>query len=604
MSSDQESADRQRWDELKALFNDAVERPRDDWPAVVDGVRNRDPALADELQRLLDGHQQTLIHLGTVGPEPLEPGAVLGPYVIAGFIGEGGMGQVYRARDDRLGRDVAIKVLHPDLAHDPDRRSRMEREARALAQLNHPNIVAVYDVGDHRGAPFIVSELLDGETLRERLGRADSTGPLDGGTAVAIVAAVADALGAAHRRGIVHRDIKPENIFLTSDGRTKVLDFGIAKQLGGEARGDVTAEGAVVGTLGYMAPEQLRGDPAASATDVYACGVVLYELLAGARPFADGSQAVQIGAILHQPAPPLSRQAPALSALVERCLDKRPEARFADGGELAAALRRLPALDAGPARRSAGTWGVAAALAVAVVMGGIAASRWWQGTGDTGRTPVEAEVAVSTAEPAPTTATAAPPVEQRVERPVEALRSPARSATAPADRTTSARPANPGATPASPSAEPPPVAAVPPTPAPTVPAPQALSGVWTVTEQIAEDVQSIDCRGSGALQVSDDDGLLGGGLKLKRDCTDARRGTTDSTESTAGLSAGTSAGDDVSFVTRVVDDGLATTCRYSGRVVGSTRGTMAGEVTCEARSVGVDAVLTLRGSWRATRVAP
>ena len=312
------------------------------------GLRDRDPEQADQLKRLLDGHMDVLIQVDPRDPDDIAPGTTIGPYVIAGLIGEGGMGRVYRAKDARLGRDVAIKVLPPDLTHDRERRVRMEREALAMGMLNHPNIVTVHDIGDYRGSPYIVSELLEGKTLREHVtGERGASVRLEPEAAVEIVAAVAGALGAAHARGIVHRDIKPENVFLCRDGRIKVLDFGIAKLVDGETSANATMTGAIVGTLGYITPEQLRGQPVRPEADVYACGVVLYELLAGARPFAGDSQAALIGAILLQPAPRLAGVAPALDALVARCLAKEPDARCAHGTALAGELRALRGVVAG-----------------------------------------------------------------------------------------------------------------------------------------------------------------------------------------------------------------------------------------------------------------
>ena len=605
MSSDPDARDRQRWLELKELFNAAVERPRAGWAALVSSVRERDSDLADELQRLLSGHDDSLIHVRNLDVEYLAPGAALGPYIVTELIGEGGMGQVYRARDERLGRDVAIKVLPPGLTHDSDRRMRMEREARAMGMLNHPNIVTVYDIGDHKGAPFIVSELLEGRTLRADVAAAAGSGrAVTASDAVGIAVSVADALGAAHRRNIVHRDVKPENIFLTSDGRIKVLDFGIAKLVDGAAASDGTVAGAMIGTLGYMSPEQVRGETPCAQTDVYACGVVLYELLSGTRPYAGPSQAALIGSILHEPPPPLTGRAPALSALVSRCLDKRIEARFADGAELAAALRALPAIEAGtdrPSERSVWRRPGFAALVVALLAGAaiVGALTWRQDSTD--RLPDRAASLPAPALAGPVSsappATAAPQLQPReVSSPSGAPSSGAARPDRPKAQTSAA--AADVRSPVAPDPAPAPAVA------PLLPAVTTLDGVWTVSEQIAEDINAIECAAAGALQLSTADGLLDGTLRLKRDCKDAKRLTTDSTETTSALSAGTSAANAVSFVTRVVDEGLVTTCRYSGQLLGNSRGTMAGDVTCEARSVGLSAVLALRGSWRANKTAP
>jgi serine/threonine protein kinase len=208
----------------------------------------------------------------------LAPGTKLGPYEIIAPLGAGGMGEVYRARDARLERDVALKILPNDLCADGDRRARFERESRATAQLNHPNIMAVFDVGTHGGTPYIVSELLAGETLRERL----RNGPLPARKAVEYAALVARALGAAHEKGITHRDIKPENIFICDDGHVKILDFGLARIVREETGSDATlalshktAAGVVLGTAAYMSPEQARGGTADARSDIFSLGAVL-----------------------------------------------------------------------------------------------------------------------------------------------------------------------------------------------------------------------------------------------------------------------------------------------------------------------------------------
>ena len=212
----------------------------------------------------------------------LSPGARLGPYEIQAAIGAGGMGEVYKARDTRLDRDVAIKVLPEAVANDADRLARFEREAKAVAALSHPNILAVHDTGTDAGRAFVVMELLEGETLRERL----AAGPLPVRKAVDAAVQMARGLAAAHDKGLVHRDVKPENVFLTHDGQVKILDFGLAKTAATGSGATETAfaltdPGSVMGTVGYMAPEQVRGTPVDARTDLFALGAVLYEMLIG-----------------------------------------------------------------------------------------------------------------------------------------------------------------------------------------------------------------------------------------------------------------------------------------------------------------------------------
>jgi serine/threonine protein kinase len=245
----------------------------------------------------------------------LESGRRLGPYEVLSAIGAGGMGEVYRARDTRLGREVAVKVLPERLAGQRDALSRFEREARAVAALSHPGILTLFDVGREGDVAYAVTELLEGETLRARL----SGAPLPWRGAVEIAVTVAEALAAAHSRGVIHRDLKPENIFLTADGRVKVLDFGLARvkvdtpapleesmaPTAGIDRGDglLTEAGSVLGTVGYMSPEQLRGEPSDAPSDIFALGCTLYEMLAGRRPFT-GSTAAEVVASALKDAPP------------------------------------------------------------------------------------------------------------------------------------------------------------------------------------------------------------------------------------------------------------------------------------------------------------
>jgi serine/threonine protein kinase len=267
---------------------------------------------------------------------PLTPGSRLGPYEILAPLGSGGMGEVYRSRDSRLGREVAVKIISREGSTDPDRIKRFEQEARAAGALNHPNVCAIYDVGAHEGSPFVVMELLEGESLREVM----AGGPIPLRKALGYMAQAAEGLAAAHAKGIVHRDLKPENLFLTKSGRVKVLDFGLAKLTGVETGapagetsppGTLTSPGMVLGTLAYMAPEQIRGAAVDARADVFALGVVLYELLAGRRPFEGAMQADVMSAILTQEAAPLTTlrpEAPAqLAWLVRRCLAKNPDRR-------------------------------------------------------------------------------------------------------------------------------------------------------------------------------------------------------------------------------------------------------------------------------------
>jgi eukaryotic-like serine/threonine-protein kinase len=283
---------------------------------------------------------------------PLQPGTQLGPYEITGLLGAGGMGEVYRARDPRLDRTVAVKVLPTVQAAAPDRIERFQREARAAAALNHPNILAVHDVGVSADGPYLVSELLDGETLREALvpGRGwPARKVLD------VAVQVATGLAAAHARGIVHRDLKPENIFRCSDGLTKILDFGLARLTeaardDGEPSGEtLTREHTVLGTPGYMAPEQVRGQKVDHRTDVFAFGAVLYELLTGRRAFTAETSADVMTAILTEDPADLSTVdlgPPQLARIVRRCLEKRPEARFQSASDLAFALQAVSSPDA------------------------------------------------------------------------------------------------------------------------------------------------------------------------------------------------------------------------------------------------------------------
>ncbi len=316
----------------------------------------------------------------------LQPGRRLGPYEVVAALGAGGMGEVYRARDARLGRDVALKVLPVALAGDADRRRRFEREARAVAALNHPAVLALYDVGEADGVAFLVTELLEGETLRARLGR----GAVSCEQAVEWGASVADALAAAHAGGIVHRDLKPENLFLTRDGRLKVLDFGLAKDLAAPTAGSevatlaaTTGEGVVLGTAGYLSPEQARGAPVDGRSDIFSLGCVLYEALTGHRAFGGRSAQDHIAAVLRDDPPDAASIRTGvprgLTRVVERCLAKEREARFQSASDLAFALRAFgpgsPA-EAAPAAKAGRPGRGALWPALALGLAGLAAGYW------------------------------------------------------------------------------------------------------------------------------------------------------------------------------------------------------------------------------------
>src|SRR5262245_3234530 len=271
-------------------------------------------------------------------------------YEVLSPLGEGGMGEVWRARDTRLNREVAIKVLPASFTQDEDRLRRFEQEALATSALNHPNILTVYDVGDHEGTPFIVAELLEGEELREQL----NEGALPVRRSVEYGRQIAAGLAAAHEKNIVHRDLKPENLFITRDGRVKILDFGLAKLKPSQVscvdsqaptQKKITDPGTVMGTVGYMSPEQVRGQEVDHRSDIFSFGVILYELLSGRRAFSGESVVEVMNAILKEEAPELGESnakiSRALDKIVRRCLEKRPERRFQTASDLGFALEAL-----------------------------------------------------------------------------------------------------------------------------------------------------------------------------------------------------------------------------------------------------------------------
>jgi Tol biopolymer transport system component len=279
----------------------------------------------------------------------LTSGTKLGPYDIQSLLGAGGMGEVYRAQDSRLNRIVAIKVLPASYSVDAERLQRFVQEARSAAALNHPNILSIFDIGEERGAPYIVSELLEGQTLRERI----RSGLLTSRKAVEYALQVARGLAAAHEKGIVHRDLKPENLFITNDERVKILDFGLAKLTRPDDNSGAdaatvqvnTEPGQIMGTVGYMSPEQVRGKPADHRSDIFAFGSILYEMLSGQRAFRGETPADTMSAILKEEPDELSETArtvpPALERMVRHCLEKNPAQRFQSAGDLAFNLEAL-----------------------------------------------------------------------------------------------------------------------------------------------------------------------------------------------------------------------------------------------------------------------
>jgi len=304
---------------------------------------------------------------------PLAIGAHLGAFEIVAAIGAGGMGEVYRARDTKLNRDVALKILPPDFALDPDRLARFKREAQVLASLNHPNIAAIHGFEDSQGVQALILELVDGPTLADRIVR----GPLPFDDALAIARQIAGALEAAHGQGIVHRDLKPANIKLRSDGTVKVLDFGLAKALEQASTANanvtvsptitspaVTQAGVILGTAAYMSPEQAKGKPADKRADIWSFGVVLFEMLTGKPPFTGETVAETLANILKEP-PDLDRAPAAVRPLLRKCLEKDRERRLRDIGDIDVLLddTRVPRDS-----RRVWPWMTGAALASAVAL--------------------------------------------------------------------------------------------------------------------------------------------------------------------------------------------------------------------------------------------
>jgi serine/threonine protein kinase len=355
-----QSADAERWRAVESLFDAALQRPPAEREGYLREACANDQDLYREVESLLANSladdpprawaAAAAVHLITQ-PIALEPGRRVGPYEIVSFLAAGGMGEVYRARDTRLKRDVALKVLPESVAADRERIARFEREAELLASLNHPNIANIYGVEEEHGTRAIVMELVEGETLADRIAAHPSGLPV--AEALSIARRITEALQAAHEKGIVHRDLKPANVKITAGGTVKVLDFGLAKVIGDSAvtRQALTRNGALLGTPRYMAPEQLAGDPTDARTDIYAAGLVLFEMLTGRAPFDAISTLARLEAMLKTETPslPPPHTRSHLNYIVRRALDRRPDARYQTAAAMVADLRAEAGTMAGSA---------------------------------------------------------------------------------------------------------------------------------------------------------------------------------------------------------------------------------------------------------------
>jgi len=395
----------ERWQQLDRVFIEAIQRPAAERSGFIEDACRTDEALKAEVLALLAASDDSSEFMATsaleylaktvaAGGWSLEAGERVGVYTVLNRLGAGASGEVWRARDERLGRDVAIKIVLPHTSSDSERLRRFAEEARLAGSLNHPNLLTVHDVGEHAGLPMLVTECLDGQSLRRRL----EAGSLPVAKAITVAIGIARGLAAAHARGVVHRDVKPENVFLPTNGDVKILDFGLAKLLptvaSEPAAQRLTIDGLILGTPGYMAPEQVRGGPVDARADLFAVGVITYEMLAGSNPFKRASIVETLHATLTADAPDLTAAVPgippALAKLVMRLLEKNPQARFLSAQDLAWALEQLVDVSAiprtlsrdTPARRRASwrVWVAAiAALAAGLLGAGIYSTR---GIGD------------------------------------------------------------------------------------------------------------------------------------------------------------------------------------------------------------------------------
>jgi eukaryotic-like serine/threonine-protein kinase len=332
----------ERWQQVDRILEEALQLPSDERARFLDCMCASDHALRQDVEAVLEAHGNAGTFLNdpallfaakqlAVDEGRSLVGRTLGHYRVLSLIGAGGMGEAYRASDPRLGRDVAVKVLPPHLAQNREALSRFEHEAKVVAALSHPNILAIHDVGEEQGIRYAVMEFLEGETLRALLNKSQ----LEWRAAVMIGAAIADGLAAAHARGIIHRDLKPENIFRTIDGRIKILDFGLARRRpplpvdpAGSPAASATEPPMILGTAGYMSPEQVRGEEADAPSDIFSLGCVLYEMVSGKRAYARQTTAETMAAIVQGQLPDTGelseRASPELEQVVVRCLQKDP----------------------------------------------------------------------------------------------------------------------------------------------------------------------------------------------------------------------------------------------------------------------------------------
>jgi serine/threonine protein kinase/tetratricopeptide (TPR) repeat protein len=384
----------ERWQQIEELYHAVLKRQPDERGRFLREACSSDEELRREVESLLAYETETALMLDRPALEVAARalaqdhrnrmlGRTLGHYRIEGWLGAGGMGEVFRATDTRLDRPVAVKVLSEHLSTHPDALVRFEIEAKAAAALSHPNILAIHDFGDEQGTAYAVTELLHGETLRERLNRA----PLDPEQVTGIATPVAEGLAAAHAKGITHRDLKPENIFLTEDGRIKILDFGLAQMgpLLGEKRVEHTAtatasaateRGMLIGTVAYMSPEQAQGKKVDPRSDVFSFGAVLYEMLVRRRPFEGETKWEILDAIRHKEPPGLDGlSATGLRPIVKRCLEKEPSARFSSAQEILLELKK-PRAARQPLLRRKAVWAAAVALAAGLASAGWLHQKW------------------------------------------------------------------------------------------------------------------------------------------------------------------------------------------------------------------------------------